>query len=60
MFHSLALITIGLVRTVVRSIEESNGAEALRLTKQVRPPIHRTVKMLECNHDAHEDLVSPH
>ena len=31
MYHSLALITIGSVRTLVRSVEESNGAEARRL-----------------------------
>ena len=31
MYHSLALITKGSVRTLVRSVEESNGAEAWRL-----------------------------
>ena len=31
MYHSLASITKGSVRTLVRSVEESNGAEAWRL-----------------------------
>ena len=31
MYYSLALITKGSVRTLVRSVEESNGAEAWRL-----------------------------
>ena len=31
MFRSLALITKGSVRTLIRSVEESNGAEARRL-----------------------------
>ena len=33
MYNSLALITKGSVRTVVRSVEESNEAEAWRLTQ---------------------------
>ena len=31
MYHSLALVTKGSVRTLVRSVEESNGAEPWRL-----------------------------
>ena len=38
MYYSLALITKGSVRTVVRSVEESNGAEAWRLIHRRHAP----------------------
>ena len=38
--HSLALITKGSVRTLVRSVEESNGAEAWRLIHNRYVPGH--------------------
>ena len=38
MYYSLALITRGSVRTLVRSVEESNGAKAWRLIHSRYPP----------------------
>ena len=38
MYYSLALITRGSVRTLVRSVEESNGAEAWRLIRNRYAP----------------------
>ena len=38
MYHPLALITKGSVRTLVRSVEESNGAEAWRLIRSRYAP----------------------
>ena len=34
MYYSLALITKGSVRTLIQSVEETNGAEARRLIQQ--------------------------
>ena len=38
MYYSLALLTKGSVRTLVRSVEESNGAEAWRLIRSRYAP----------------------
>ena len=38
MYHELALITRGSVRTLIRSVEETNGAEAWRLIQSRYAP----------------------
>ena len=58
MYYSLALITKGSVRTLVRSVEESNGAEAWRLIhNRPAPDSESTVRFDAKDHDACETGV---
>ena len=56
--YSLALITKGSVRTLVRSVEESNGAEARRLIhSRYAPDTESSVCVDAEDHDGREALV---
>ena len=59
MYYALAVISKGIVRTLVRSVEESIGAEAWRLIHSRYAP--DTQKSTVCpdahDHDACETLV---
>ena len=59
MYYALALITRGSVRTLIRSVEETSGAEAWRLIHSRYAP--DTQKSTTCpdaeDHDACETLV---
>ena len=58
MYCSLALITKGSVRTLGRSVEGSNGAEAWRLIhNRPAPDSESTVRFDAEDHDACETLV---
>ena len=60
MSYSLALNTTGSVRTLVRSVEESNGAEAWRLIDSTYAPDTQSSVCLDAeDHDACETLVWP-
>ena len=61
MYCSLALIAKGSVRTLVRSVEESNGAEGCRLIHKQICARHSdsTVRFGAEDHDACETLVWP-
>ena len=58
MCYSLALMTKGSVRTLVRSVEESGGAEAWHLTHSGRHS-EPTIRFDAEDHDACETLVWP-
>ena len=59
MYYSLALITKGRVRTLVRPVEESNGAEAWRLihNRYVPETQNRQCALMQKDHDGSETLV---
>ena len=62
MYYSLATITKGSVRILVRSVEESNGAEAWRLIPRQKCARHAesTTRIDAKDHDACETLVRSH
>ena len=59
MYHSLATITKGSVRTLVRSVEQSNGAEAWRLIHSSYAPDtqNRQYALIAADQDACETLA---
>ena len=59
MYYALAVITKGSVRTLVRSVEETNGAEAWRLIHSRYAPVTKksTIRPDAEDHDACETLV---
>ena len=58
MYYALALITKSSVRTLIRSVEENNGAEAWRLVQSIRARHQKSTVCLDAeDHDAREILV---